>query len=374
MMFNKIARQDKIQDGLINMVQQNRLPHALLFAGKEGVGKLAVAISLAQFVNCSNPTPQDSCGVCPSCSKFNKLEHPDLHFVFPIVKKDNPTIKLSDHCIVQWREQVLENPYFSLSHWMEKMDVENQQPGIFVEEAREILLKLYRKTFEADYKTMIIWLPERMHTSCANKLLKILEEPFPKTLIILVSEAPELLLPTILSRVQIIRFPKLKVEAVQKEILEKYGLSMEQSLDIAKISDGSLANIRQLLDTSDSQQQNFDLFVSLMRLTYKKDIFGINKWVEDVVALGRERQKTLLKYIMRLMRENFILNMKESRLNCLTNDEKNFSEKFSPFINERNVFEMYEETGKTHFHIERNGNGRIVFFDFAIKLILLLKK
>ncbi|MBN2682326.1 MAG: DNA polymerase III subunit delta [Bacteroidales bacterium] len=373
MMFKDIAGSAQIKENLVNMVQNNRLPHALLFSGQEGVGKLALAIALAQYVNCTNRTPYDSCGVCASCSKIQKIAHPDLHFVFPLVKKDNPKIRTSDDCLPLWREQISENPYFNIKSWMNKLDLENQQPGIFVEEASKILEKLNLKTYEADYKTMIIWLPERMHNSVANKILKMLEEPFEKTLIIMVSEAPDKLLPTVLSRMQHIRIPRLGSEEIKNEILKSSSLSEQEALDLAVIADGCLAEIHELINSSENLKGNFELFVRIMRLAYKKDIFGINQWVEEVVSMGREKQKDLLNYMMRLIRENFILNIQEPSITCLTAAERDFSEKFSPFIHKNNVFGMYDETGKAYFHIERNGNAKIVLFDFAVKMILLIK-
>lgn len=385
MQFSDILGQSEVKTRLLRSVQEQRIPHAQLFRGPEGVGKLALALAYAQYISCENRTETDSCGICPSCVKYRKLAHPDLHFVFPIIKPAKATSVVCDDFIADFRAMILENPYFSAQQWFARISEDQKQGIIYSNESEEILRKLNLKTYESDYKIMIIWLPEKMHMTCANKLLKILEEPPENTVFLLVSNSPEEIITTILSRTQHINIPKLTEDDIVLALLRDKTKSVSQldAVNIARISGGSLLNAFSILNESDENKQNFERFVTVMRLAWqvgnRKDyaaLKNLKKWAEDIAqsTVGRERQKKFLEYSQRMIRENFILNIKQPELNYLTSEEVEFSGKFSPFINERNIEELMTEFALADRHIDQNVNAKMVFFDLMLKVIVLLKK
>ena len=375
MQFKEIVGQHAIKERLIHTVKENRISHAQLFLGSEGSGNLALSIAYAQYISCENKLENDSCGVCSSCLKFKKIIHPDLHFVFPVatsktVKKD----PVSDDYINLWRKQVIENPYFNESKWYEIIDVENKQGNISKNESYEILRKLNLKTFESEYKFMIIWLPEKMNAFAANKLLKLIEEPPAKTLFLLVSESIEQILPTILSRTQLIKIPKIENENIRAKLCDDFGLSPQESEDIAHLANGNFFTAQNLIDTSNEEHYNFEQFTILMRLSYQRKIIDLINWVDEIARLGREKQKSFLAYAIRLVRENFMLNLNKKEIVYLTHEEYNFSEKFSLFINNKNVGQIYETLNKAHLDISMNAYNKIVFLDLALKIVKLIRK
>lgn len=301
--------------------------------------------------------------------KFDKLGHPDVHFAFPV----RTASSVSDDFIREWRQLLLQTPYFGFVQWMESIGVENQQPTIGVKESDEIIRKLSLKSSEGGYKVMIIWLPEKMNLQCANKLLKLLEEPPRQTVFLLVSEQPDMLLPTILSRTQRLELKKLPEAVIVRAMQEKYGLQPADAANIAHMADGSMLKAIEAIHISEDNRLFFDLFVSLMRLSYQRKLKDMKLWSEQVAAMGRERQKNLLTYCQKSLRENFIYNFHRPELVYMNADEQNFSTRFAPFINERNVIGIMEELTLAQQHIEQNVNSKIVFFDFALKMIMLLK-
>ncbi len=373
MQFNKILGQTAIKARLTNGVREGRIAHALLFSGANGYGKLALAIAYAQYVSCSNRQENDSCGECPSCKKYNKLIHPDLHFVYPVINLPKFDKPISDNFISTWREMINASPYTSLTNWLNAIGAENKQGAINKYESAEILRKLSFKTFESEYKVMIIWLPEKMNQVASNKLLKILEEPPEKTLFLLVTESQEHLIKTILSRTQIIAVPQIDDDSIKQALIDEFNIDSDKATTITNLSDGSYFNARNLIDTSDQHLFNFENFAKIMRLCYKKDVIEINGWIDEIASVGREKQKSFLSNSLRLVRESFMLNKNQNKLARLHGEELAFCQKFSPFINERNVAAISEELNKAHYHIERNGYAKLVFFDFAITLIKLLK-
>ncbi len=377
MQFSKIIGQKDIIARFINTVKTGRISHAQLLHGPEGSGKLELAIAFAQYVSCKNRTETDSCGECSSCKKYEKLIHPDLHFVFPVVRSSKFSKPVSDNYIDEWRTFILEHKKHRLSVWLDVIGNENAQAGIFAQESSEIIKKLNLKTFEAEYKIMIIWLPEKMNLSSANKLLKMIEEPPQKTLFLMVSDYPELIINTIRSRSQFIRIPKIDDESLSTKLAESYQLSENELKRIVKLSNGNYFKALDVIEESEQEKYNFELFVKLMRLAYAAKIIDLTKWVDEVSELGRERQKNFLTYVLRLMRENFILNSvpsKKEDLNHFSIDEENFSLKFSTFIHKNNIFDINEEINKAYLHIERNGMDKIIFLDFALKLVKLLRR
>lgn len=382
MQFRDIVGQAEIKKRLIKSVAEKRIPHALLYTGSEGVGKLALAIAYAQYINCQNPGEDDSCNTCPSCHKFNKLIHPDLHFAFPINApsstgssddEKNSSPKFCDAYLPQWREMIQSNPYFSEQDWYDEIGIENKQGIISTAESSEVLKKLSLKSFEAEYKVMIIWLPERMHIYGANKLLKLIEEPPAKTLFILISESPNLLLKTILSRTQIISIPPVKREDIAVALVDKYQVSPTKANEISRISGGNVNNAVSLASI-EGDDEYFLKFRELMRDCYKNEVLKILNWIDDVASIGRERQKEMLSYFQRLVRESFMLNLNLDDISYLSGEESVFGKNFSPFINPQNVFLIYNEINSAFDHISRNGNPNIIFTDMSLKIIKLIGK
>lgn len=368
MFFKDIVGQEQIKAKLIQEVAENRIPHAQLFYGKEGTGKLALAIAYAQYLCCSNKQGNDSCGVCLSCVKFSKLAHPDLHFIYPVIKNN-----LSEAYLPEWRKIVLNNPYFSIDHWLQEINAENSQATIYSKESDDISQKLSLKSSEGSYKITIIWLPERMQIPCANKLLKLLEEPPQQTVFLLVTENADMLLPTIISRTQRVNIPKLSEQEIALNLQQQYSLSPADSQNIAHIADGNYIKALEAIHLDEENRQFFDLFVTLMRLSYLRKIKEMKLWSEQVAALGRERQKKFLAYCQHMIRENFICNFHTPEMNYMTREEEQFSIRFSPFVNEKNIMGIMHELSEAEIHIEQNVNSKIVFFDFALKMIMLLK-
>jgi len=373
MLFKEIIGQQEVKGKLLSLVREDRTPHAMMLFGPEGTGKLALAVAMTQYLACNDRQEDDACGVCPSCIKFGKLVHPDLHFVVPVLKTGSMTAPpVSDDYAVEWREALLTDLYLTESQWYESLGAENKQGIINVRESENIIRKLAFKPYESDYRMVVIWLPEKMNQPAANKLLKLIEEPPEKTLILMVSEHTNKILPTILSRTQLFHVPPIS-GADLREGLMKLGQADQQQIEDAVLrANGNMSTALQTLRQDDVERQHFELFTELMRLSYARDIVQINGWVERVAGMGRERQKQVIDYSLRLLRENFILHMENDSLNYMSAKESEFSRKFSPFIHEGNVHALAETFTLAGNHIEANGNARIILMDLSIRVIRLL--
>jgi len=385
MLFKEVIGHGAIKKNLIQTVLENRVSHAQLFIGREGTGSLPLAIAYAQYLNCTNKTEEDSCGECVSCKKYQKLIHPDLHFVFPVIKTETYKKPTSDDYIANWRELLEQNSYFSLNEWYNHIKIEKQQGSIFEAESDNIIRKLSLKSFEAEYKTMIIWKPEKMNRFSANRLLKLIEEPPPKTILLLVTSELDNILPTILSRTFQIKVPGIQNEFLVQAMKEKFTLSDEEIQNIIRISNGSFSEVLNNIEKSEENKSNFDKFQGLMRVSFslklqkKKDkkLFPSEElldWVEDMSRQGREKQKSFLQNGLRLIRENFVFDLEQPEFRYLSAEEQEWAVKFTPFINNTNVQLLMNEFNNAQYHIERNANARIVFFDLALKLTDLIKK
>ncbi|MBR5511432.1 MAG: DNA polymerase III subunit delta [Bacteroidaceae bacterium] len=376
MFFKDIIGQKSLLAQLSRMVDENRLAHALLLTGPSGNGKLPIAVALARYILCSDRRNGDACGCCPSCVKMDKLVHSDLHFVFPVKKKKNSSsdsAPVSDDYIAEWREIFLKEPYFGYSDWLAMLDVENQQPIIYEKESSEILRKLSLKSREGGWKIMIIWLPEKMKEACSNKLLKILEEPPAETLFLLVAESTEHILPTILSRTQRVDIPRILADEIAEALQRRYALDGDTARSIAQQSGGDWEKAESMLRVDNDKRLYLELFMTLMRMAYRRDIMAMKKWSEQVAALGRERQKGMLEYCQRMIRENFIMNFGRNEMLYLSPEERNFSVNFSPFVNENNIFGIMEEVADAQKHVEQNVNAKMIFFDMALRMIVWIK-
>ena len=371
MFFRDVIGQDEAKQRLIREAKEGKIAHARLFCGPEGIGKLPLAIAYARYLSCQNPGVDDACGTCPNCMKYNKLAHPDLHFVFPVIKiKSKDTV--SDDFLSEWRELLSQTPYFNLNIWLKEMGAENQQAQIYVKESDEIIRKLNLKSSQGGYKIMIIWLPEKMNVECSNKLLKLLEEPPSQTIFLLVSEEPEMLLTTIQSRTQRFNLYGIEEKQIAQKLIQQYGILEQDAIDIAHLSEGNFLKALETIHLNEENQLFFEMFISLMRLSYQRKIREMKQWSETMASMGRERQKQFLQYCQRMIRENFIYNFHESSITFLNEEERHFSSRFAPFVNERNVIGIMNELSEAQRHIEQNVNARMVFFDFSLKMIVLL--
>ena len=384
MLFREIIGQEDTKRRLRLAVREGRIPHAQLFTGMSGIGKLQLALAYAQYINCPHRTDEDSCGTCPTCLQFQKLQHPDLHFVFPIVKTDD--YDRCDDFVDAWREIILEKGYFDLEDWHKALGVESKQSMIYEKESGEILRKLSLKPYGDGYKVMIIWQPEKMNASSANKLLKILEEPAERTVFILVSEQLEQLLSTILSRVQTIRVPRLKTETIAAALKQK-GLDSIHANDIARIANGSYLAALKKADQSEENKQELHDFIELFRNAYTIGVLRdtqkkfealkqLRQWSLDMAdsKMGRERQKHFLQYAQQQVRENYIRNIQQPDLNYQMEEERAFSEKFAPFIHDGNAEDIMNQLDLAERQIEQNGNAKMIFFDLCLQMIVLIKK
>ena len=375
MYFKDIIGQESTIALLRQAVAESRVPHAQRICGPEGTGKLVVAIAYARYLCCTQRNGEDACGVCPSCKKFDKLVHPDLHFAFPIYKKDssnkNPH---SDDFIEKWRQAVAENPYMNLNQWMDYIGTENQQGLIYASQSEEIIRKLTLKSSEGGYKVMIIWMAEKMNGECSNKLLKMIEEPPAQTVFLLVAENPDLLLPTIQSRVQRLALRPIEEETIAHALCEKYGLVETDARQIAHASAGNWLQAVETIHLGNRSKEHIELFMTLMRKSYMRDLKGMRQWADTVAAMGREPQKNFLAYCQRMIRESFICNFRRPEINYMNTDEANFNSRFAPFVNEKNIFGIMDELSEAQRHIEQNVNAKMVFFDLSLKMIMLLKQ
>jgi len=376
MKFSEVIGQEAIKQRLIQTVKEQRISHAQLFLGSEGTGKLALALAYAQYISCTGPKDSDSCGLCPSCRKYQKLIHPDLHFVFPVIRTTTFTKPVSDNFITEWRKQVLQNPYFTLNQWLELLDSENKQGGIFTHESQVIIRKLSMKAYEATYKIMIIWMPEKMNETAGNKLLKIIEEPPPFTIFLLIAEESELMLKTVLSRTQLVKIPKIDNQSIAQTIRERQLCPENEIAGIVSVANGSFIKALEAIEQTKNNIFSFDKFAELMRLCYARKIIEIVEWVEEIAKIGREPQKRLLNYSLRMIRENYIMNKladQHQKAVYLTTPEYQFASKFCTFINDTNVEQLYDEFNRAHFHIERNAAAKIVLLDMALKIVKLIR-
>lgn len=376
MFFRDIPGQNEIKESLIHTVREGRISHAQLFYGPEGSGKLALALAYAHYISCTDQQVDDSCGKCPSCIKYAKLVHPDLHFVFPAT---SPSTTKSDETPVEkalekWREIVIENPYFDQYQWYDKIGIENKQGMIGVKESAEIIRKLNLKPYESDFKILIMWLPERMNSTAANKLLKMVEEPPVGTVFLLVSEFPGEILPTILSRTQMIKIPSLTDEDVRSALKARFEFSNELIEDAVTLANGNFNKALSSLTEDGQNKVNFDQFVSFMRICFAFSMVDLTDWVEEMAKSGREKQKMFLSYGLRMVRENFLVNTGHVKISHMAKYEKDWSVKFSKFINGKNVIDIYEELNLAYNHISANVNAKIVLLDAGLKIGRMLKK
>lgn len=372
MRFKDITGQEELKAHLVRSIDSGRISHAQLFTGAAGAGTLPLAIAYVQYLNCTNRHDSDSCGECPSCRKIAALAHPDLHFVFPVNKqgKKSGEVVRSDDFIEDWREIVESTGgYFSAQEWFDRLDLGKTLKGmISAKETDEIIRKLSFKSFEAEYKTMIIWLPETMNEEAANKILKILEEPWDKTLFILITERADRLLQTILSRTQEVAVPRLKPEVLESVVRSSGEQDEAKVRNVARLANGDLCELRRLLAgaTDDVRHESFEMFCALMRFSYNDRHLELITWAEELAQLTREQQLSFLRHSARLLRESYIMHAGAAGATYLWGEEAAFCNKFAPFIGSRNIEPLIGEIETAMAQIGQNGNPKIVFTHFAL--------
>ncbi len=376
MLFSQIVGHEDIKAKLIQSVKENRVAHAQLFLGQEGTGKFALAIAYAQYVNCTNKGETDSCGVCPSCRKYNTLAHPDLHFVFPNttnknVKKDPE----SDLFLTEWREYLEKcECYADLSSWYNALDVENKQGSINVRDAATIMRKLNLKSYEAEYKVAIIWMAEKLNIQAANKLLKLLEEPSEKTLFILVSENQDEILMTIRSRTVLMKIPKLSFDEVQNALVKRYHCDYNAARNAAALANGNWILAQRFLNEQEDEKLYFQCFQKWMRYCFRFSASELIDFIaNDIKPLGREKQKEFLAYGLNFFHNALLMNNGLRDNVMLPDDEKAFLNNFAPFISNNNIDMITELFEESINQIERNGNASIIFMDNSFKIFNYFK-
>jgi DNA polymerase-3 subunit delta' len=374
MLFKDIIGQGAVKNQLIQIVNNNRISHALLFHGKGCVGKLPLALAMAQYVHCENPGTDDACGVCPSCKKHKNLAHPDMHYVFPVVndKKRKP---ISDSYIEEWREMLKENPYFTHSQWVEFIKTRDSagQGMIYSEESQEIIRKLSLKTYESEYKVIVIYEAARMNISAANKLLKILEEPTDKTLFMLTVDDADSLLPTIFSRCQAVHIGPIDKNELFDAMVKTAGYTPAQVTSAVNLSQGCYCRANACLESAAESSEKLGSFMKIMRHSYQGNVRGMIDWAEDTGRLHVDEQKQLLIYYSSQLRNNLMKTVNAGAVALMTAEEDEFSGKFHPFVHPNNITMFREEIEKAILHLERNGNATLILLDMAFTFHRLFK-
>ena len=367
MTFGEVIGQREAQERLKQMAESGHLPHALMLCGPQGSGKMALATAFACYL-LDNGTPSAK-------AMLEKLEHPDLHFTYPTIKlpsmgSDHKPI--SDDFAKEWHELMMQGPYFTMDEWMQAMGGENQQAIITAGESDELVRKLSLKSSQGGYKVCVVWLPERMNIECANKLLKLIEEPPQQTVFIMVCEEPDKLIETIRSRVQMIDIRKTSNEDIQQALVERRGIDEEAARRISRLANGNWNKALEELQVGSENELFLDMYIMLMRLAYQRKIKDMQKWSEQMANMGREKQKRWLTYFLRMTRENFMYNFQNEELTYMTQKEEDFARNFARFVNENNILPISDLANLAIRDIGQNANAKIVFFDFALQMIVLL--
>lgn len=381
MLFSEVIGQESLKADLREAVALNRVAHAYMFLGPEGSGKLPLALAFAQYLNCEHPSGTDACGQCPTCRAYAKLTHPDLHFIFPYtVDKKRDKLTCDDY-LEDWRTLFLQNPYISLEKWMTYLGAEKKQLGIYDAAAtgeengrKGLLQKLSLSNYNAKYKVAVIWMAEKMNASFANKILKLVEEPQPHTLFLFIAESTQTILPTIISRTQIVNVPKIDDESLAQKIKEDFSLEGNELYSLVRNANGNYIRAFDMYMAQDMPTESFETYTKIMRLAWKKDVLALSEVVDSLASLSLERQKMFLRYCLRQLRENFARNQNLPQILYMDANEAAFAEKFHLFITENNVEGFYDEFNKAYADIARNGNAKMVFFDLFMRIIILLQR
>lgn len=372
MRFADIPGHEDVKARLRDMVDNNRLPHALLIEGPAGCGKYALARALTTYIHCTNRRDGDSCGVCEACRQHASFNHIDTFYSFPVVKKNSkPTV--SNDYFDEFKEFIDEEPFMDFSHWLKCLGNDNAQPQIYVEEASALLERLNLTARQSRFKVVLMWLPERLHASAANKLLKLVEEPSADTMFIMSSNKPSDILPTIYSRVQRVGVRRYS-DAEVARILINNGIDAPTAESVAILAAGNVNAAMTAIKGNEDNTKLLDLYKELMRKAWTRKVKDLRKWSKDIGELGREGQMRFYTYCSRMTRNNFILNLQQPALAPMDADEATFSSRFSAYITDRNVEGIMQEFDRAVSDTAANGNARIIAFDLAVKMIKWLRK
>lgn len=377
MRFSDIPGHADVKKRLRQMVDDGQVPHALLLEGPEGIGKHALARAFVSYMSCTNRRDGDSCGVCPACVQQDRMQYVDTIYSYPFVKvkgesKEKPTV--ASEYYREFVEFVNESPFMDKALWREYLGSPNTKPTIFVSEASNLIHRLSIAPNLSSHHYLILWQPDRLYNDAANKLLKIIEEPPGDTVIIMTSDAPNNILPTIYSRTQRIKVNRLSDDEIARWMVDNTETDPETAADIAPLARGSVLEAIRLANNRDDSQRFLSYFISLMRLAYQRDIFALKDWSMEMAALKREELVEFLRYMASMIRENFVANLRDASLNLMNSQERDFSVKFAPFINERNVEALYDAATQAITDITANVNSKIVMFDLCLTVILKLKE
>ncbi len=381
MLFSDILGQKHIKNHLTQSVDNGRIPHAQLFVGPEGSGTLPMAIAYAQYVLCQNSNGENSGGIDACNLKFKNISHPDLHFAFPVTTSDKVKSKpVSNFYLEEWRQLISQQPYGNLFDWYKLLGVDNKQGQIGVDEAQEIVRSLALKSYEGGYKVMLIWMADKMNIAAANKLLKLIEEPPNKTIFILITEDEDQIINTIKSRCQLLHFPPLAEEDIKNALVKNFSIEASVATKIAHQANGNYNKACDLVYQDSEDTQFEDWFIFWIRSAFKAKgnksaIHDLISWSEEIAKNGRETQKQFLHYCLEFFRQAMLLNYNANELIYLeTKSEKFKLENFAPYVHGNNVLEISDELQDAIYHIERNGNSKIILTDLSIKLTRLLHK
>lgn len=364
--------QSDAMSALRRIADEDRLPHALLISGPSGAGKLLMAEMLAQYIHCANPQDGHACGRCDSCLQHASFNHADLHYVFPITKRDK--LDLSSDFLAEWREFRRSSPFAEYTDWLSLANDGKKSTTIYASEANDIIRKLNMSNLAARYKIMIVWLPEKMQEAAANKLLKIIEEPFADTKMIFVSEQPSLILPTILSRLQQYVLPRMDSNSLARALTTERGLDEETACEVARLSECDINRAYSIIDSQAETNEFRGYFQTLMRDAYSRNVKGMLAWSEKFGGENREKILRFLAYTAGTLRENYIYNLKHPELNVISKEDEKFSVNFARFITDDNITKLSDETDSAVRDIAGNANARIVLFDYCIQLLIHIRK
>ncbi|MDD6379227.1 MAG: AAA family ATPase [Prevotella sp.] len=371
MTFDDVIGQKEAKERLLQLIKENRVPHAMLFTGPNGTGKLALAVAFASLLL----NPEDNPNYNNAMAMLDNFEHPDLHFTYPTIKLPSMASDykpVSDDFAQEWHSLITKTRYFSIAQWTAQIGDDKKRAIITAGESEALLHKLSIKSSQGGYKVSIIWLPELMNLECANKILKLLEEPPKGTIFLLVSEEPEKLLETIRSRTQRFDVKRIAEDDIRQALITRRSISEDDATRISRIAHGSWSEALQAIDVGNEERQFLDMFETLMRLCYMRRVKDLKKWTDAVSAYGRDKQRRMIVYFQRQVRENFVYNFHNPELNYQTREEAGFSRNFARFINEANVIGINDVLQTAYRDLGQNANAKIVFFDLALKMIVLL--
>ena len=378
MFFKDVIGQDEQKKLLTVTARKGIVPHAQLFYGEEGTGAFQLAFAYARYLNCMARTEDDSCGKCHSCLQYNEIAHPDLHFVFPMITQKNLRKEVCDDYLPEWRafikDRMAQKAYFSVDTWLSYLGAEQKKAIIYAAESNKIIHKLNLRIYEAVYRVLFIWAPDRMHEACANKLLKLIEEPPAHTAILMITDNPDNMLGTIVSRSQPIRLHPIPSEIIAGVLINQWSVQGEDARSIAHLSGGNYFKALSYLSVENNELFFLELFKTMMRNGWTRNIMAMKTFSEEMASLGAERQKNFLSFCQRQIRENFINCLHEPALNYMSREEADFAKNFSPYVNERNVIDIMDELSLAEMHIMQNVNAKMVFFDVSMRLTVLVKQ